>query len=99
MPTTIEILEEAKHLLNTCGWRQYEYGNCDIGFCLFGAVDQVTGRQDITDLITDLTEAERVLEQTVNKYFDSTVITFNDTEGRTKQDIITLIDLAIQELA
>lgn len=95
MPTTIEILEEAKHLLNTCGWRQHEYGNCDIGFCLYGAVDQATGRQDITHL----TQVERVLEQTVYKYFDSSVITFNDTEGRTKQDIITLIDLAIQELA
>lgn len=92
MSTTIEdslmILERAKNLINAHGWTQGTYGSEDEGFCLMGAVSRAND-----DVIP-----WGAIDHLVSALGSEQIIGWNDTFGRTKEEVLDLFDRTIARL-
>src|SRR6185295_11040321 len=108
MKTVLQILQEARALIAK-GWTQGTYYTPDKSkFCLVGALSEASGPLDTHTLATDVRiQAYRKAAEAVAKglMVDSTpgehdefyigLVPFNDQPGRTKDEVLALIDKAI----
>jgi hypothetical protein len=96
---TVELLKAAKVVLNDYGWIQGDTGNRHVGFCALGAVREAATGQDFGiaamilrpnayDALVDASRSEALVP----------VSTFNDTPGRTKDEVLALFDRAIAQV-
>lgn len=103
MKTTKQILIDAKQLLIDKGWTQgsfakdtngmpvHHYRDTAVCFCLAGAVrranDGVSGNfTEVADILADL----------IPDVYEGEVACFNDDESTTKDDVLAVLDKAIE---
>jgi hypothetical protein len=84
-----EILVKAKDILCTKGWIQGTFEK-DGACCALGALGNATG--DVAGCYFDEVEAEHVLRRVVP---NGRIVAFNDTPGRTKEEVLEAFDQAI----
>lgn len=95
-----EAFSEIKRLLEN-GWCQHHYVNYSGDFtnlkeeyCLVGAINHISSRNMVfsSDLINKFVEANNLT--IVKRNF--TVTAWNDTPGRTKEEVLAALDKAIK---
>lgn len=105
----ITVLEGAKTAILTYGWIQHSFGCPEDGFCSEGAVGytlvQLTKAMGFVDWrksIHSFWDTEIVLDELTrslqSEYETMGVIGYNDEDGRTKEDILDLMDKTIKRL-
>ena len=104
------ILERAKGLIEKYGWVQGKLGHVDIGYCLKGAVDRAEVLQSIGEescmspsaASVSAQDACYLLRRLANMRLifnedEGAIPVYNDTPGRTKGEILDLLDEAIND--
>lgn len=97
MDTVKEALIAARQLLVDVGWVQGDFSKSDsaqkcIGYCAAGALYEITQNQ-----APQLTSpARQLLGLTVESLGAEGLLHFNDTPGRTKEEVLALFDRAIE---
>lgn len=92
-----DTLVEARSLIQDVGWTQgtyatYAEGNKVIGYCALGALSATHAGPEIRhDAIM------RLSKQTV-QYNGSDIVSYNDAEGRTKEEVLAVFDQAIESV-
>lgn len=87
-PLSSNHYEEAAELIRDKGWIQGKFGNDDTGYCLVGALSQVTALPVQTVLChTD-----------VFTLFDGLPMSWNDTPGRTQEQVEDALMSAAKKL-
>lgn len=81
-----EVLLEAKNKILMNGWRQGVGRNDQGRYCVLGAVGEVTGISETFH------EANKYLGSVIDQRF---IFTWNDTPGRTQQEVLDAFDAAI----
>jgi hypothetical protein len=104
--TVKEVLVAARWILSHYKWVQHshtQYGYTDegrldpnkpIGFCLIGAMDAVEIPNEQFDLEPLRNEAFRLLR---NVIMGAGLASWNDQRGRTKKQVLSLLDQAIEK--
>ncbi len=89
-------LREGAKVIETYGWNQCSYGNEESGFCALGALNyegmglKNGDGMDILDCYLTL--------KLKNKFPGGSIISFNDTEGRTKEEVLKAFRTIAREL-
>jgi hypothetical protein len=81
------VLKEARRLIEEEGWTQGAFHNSR-GYCLVGAVEEATGYSDFG--------GEVVWE--LDLQLGDNVLYWNDKPGRTKEEVVSLLDRTIEKL-
>lgn len=95
--TPVEVLKKAKALIEERGWCRREYKDtrgcyCSLGACYVASGYEVEGASVLHDGdVTAYATAEKALERAI----DSAVIRWNDSPGRTKDEVLAAFDKAI----
>lgn len=89
-----EDLQGARELIVEHGWRQGDLGTITEGFCILGALDY---HLVVVEHDANVARGERVL-QYLESFTGGDVVSWNDLEGRTKEDVLALFDRAIASL-
>lgn len=95
MTTVTNILKKAKALIQTHGWQQDNYGDASCGFCALGAIRVATsGSVNVPydDNYGTYYDARMIFRHTIGGPIPS----WNDTAGRTKEDVLEAFDKAIE---
>lgn len=95
MSDTIVNLKKARQLIAERGWIQGAGGDLDRGVCAYSAVYFAKGESYAT--FAEEIQLARTLPDS-NFSTLSKIITFNDTEGRTKEEVLKLFDDTIARL-
>lgn len=85
MDDRIKVLERAKLILNEYGWCQGTYGDDSVGYCIMGATSEACPRGIPWSSIVD----------TLQGLVTCRLSAWNDAPGRTKEEVIDLLDSAI----
>ena len=104
MATSKDVLTEALSLLEKDGWVSGRYGNAFSGYCSYGALDTAASEMDV-----DYEEGEHLVAQAAGLLLEAgeivpvapsvpvtTLIGWNDGEGRTADQVKSLFRTAIQ---
>lgn len=101
--STRQNLIAARQLIEDGGLVQGIYYDGTGCFCTLGAVKEIIGEAALFDLESDepneLVALSKALEQLTGKPADGLadpIFAWNDTEGRTKQEVLELFDEAIR---
>ena len=91
-----DTLVEARSLIQRCGWAQGSYaaygeGKQVIGYCALGAICATHASPEIRHIAI-----MRLSEQTI-QYNGSDIVSYNDAEGRTKEEVLAVFDAVIAE--
>lgn len=90
--TVKDILIDTKKFLLSKEWHQGSYSNSSkTSFCLLGALDQVAESTLEKDAADTVIRKLVVSEMGPN----AGIVSWNDKEGRTKQEVLALLDKAI----
>lgn len=96
--TPQEVLKKSAEILRTSGWCQGEYENQDGAHCLMGAMRAATGVDRLC-----LREYEHNNFYAARDFLDwyvyqklnyCGIVNFNDTDGRTVEEVLALLDEA-----
>jgi hypothetical protein len=87
--TTRQILIKTRKALQIAGWKQNTYGNWLGGFCLAGALNEVTDCKD------DM--ASRAIHA-MGFECEGSLSLWNDRPGRTHEQVLARIDAALESL-
>lgn len=91
-----KALAEARKLIAECGWVQVDMGSRERGLCLDGALAVAHGwPQEFDGASYDQTRA--VLTGFTRAWFKQGPIAYNDRPGRTKEEVLGLLDRAATE--
>ena len=102
------ILEQVKGLILDCGWVQGKLGHQSFGYCLTGAVERAyrlqgcreESRMSAREASWGAPDARQALRHLIRRRVgpecEGDIIDYNDTRGRTKGDILDLLDEAIR---
>ena len=82
------VLSEAAELIRRHGWVQRKSGSIGEGFCLIGAVINVT---------RDKHQCFLANEALIRASGTISIVTWNDTEGRTKEEVLELLERAARD--
>lgn len=102
---SLQVLQTARKFLDDYGWIQGDYGHEDIGFCAIGAIwtavwkffPRGTGEQrERGGRLAG--RAAKQLKDSIAWPFSSTLASWNDEPGRTKEEVLALFDSAIATL-
>lgn len=97
--STVNVLSDARKLVNL-GWTTGAFVRHDGGqvfYCSLGAVRKITSSSKF------LSSAERMLDRAVSQWavehgkhddLDKGIVSFNDTNGRTKEEVLEVFDIA-----
>lgn len=108
MKTHIEVLEEAKTLLEK-GWTQGEFAKDATGrpvspslegacvFCMVGAVDRASNFDDEGSCDVRGKAYAALTHEVLSSSGSRTIVSFNDAAGRTKEEVIGLFERAISK--
>jgi hypothetical protein len=96
---SLDVLRGARDLINGSGWTQGDFYNCD-GYCLDGALLEANLQLHGTRLQDRVTfdtyyEARELLR---GGCFGD-VIGWNDEPGRTKEEVVDLLDRVIEKVS
>lgn len=101
--TEVRALKKVRELIaRPYGWTQGRFsttGKRGVSYCLLGAIRHVNNEAYFTkDPAPTITSLQARLEQCIQKIHGNRlgVPTFNDTEGRTKKEVLGVIDCAIK---
>lgn len=91
-----DTLVEARSLIQNVGWAQGSYaaygeGKQVIGYCALGAICATHASPEIRHIAI-----MRLSEQTI-QYNGSDIVSYNDAEGRTKEEVLAVFDAVIAE--
>lgn len=67
--------------IETAGWNQRWRGNWAVGFCIYGALYATNTPKDVI----------KAVEATIADLVGTTIVSFNDAEGRTKGEVLDLL--------
>jgi len=95
------LLAKAKKVIETKGWCQGEYHKEGDGYCLYGALfkagkvepDSEYGEKLAESVVPFLEHA--VPEARSDVLYKAKMVSWNDTEGRTKKQVLAAFDKAI----
>lgn len=88
---------KVRNLLETYGWMQFQYGSEEQGFCLRGAaVEAQTKLSDETGERITCDEGGLcyacLFDEKLREHFGITsIVRYNDTAGRTKEEVMQLL--------
>jgi hypothetical protein len=102
MSSTVELLKSAKDVILQYGWVQGTQGDRESGFCATGAIWEAAGYRvpsglsDVArwQVLVEAQAAESVLFDVLRNLLIGPRV-FNDTIGRTKEEVLALFDTAI----
>lgn len=80
-----EILRDAGMLIKKYGWIQGSWGNHVKGYCMLGSIAKVT------DFDIESESYDAVLLALAGVVKSSSLILYNDTTGRTKEEVIEVM--------
>ena len=104
-----EMLEAAKAKIESCGWRQGEYGDDVQGYCVLGAVKAAHLASDNWLIAPYLAATDRLMRHLADvgwhgspdlpddHWAHKSIPLFNDDENTTKADVLALFDKAIAD--
>lgn len=93
-----EAMLKASELIKECGWIQGDLGSREAGYCLDGAIATAHGWPgDFDGVSYDRTRA--TLTRATQRYHKLGPILFNDTRGRTREEVLEVLRLAAIEAA
>lgn len=97
MTNNKKILTRAKELLETQGWIQGKFGSSDEGFCASGAITAAAHEIDagMTSAMGVLAEAAGAPCKAGLKFCGCQIITWNDQDDRTEEEVLAAFDKAI----
>ena len=87
MSSVSEVLEQAAELIRRHGWVQRKYGTTGEGYCIIGAIIAVPKHESGYPAIEALRE----------ELGGQSVMLWNDTEGRTKEEVLELLERAARD--
>ena len=96
------ILRETKSILEEYGWIQGETGNCKVGFCLTGAIEEAANRLAINVHRYTLTAKVRKLIRAATVTHTGgcsccvILIQWNDSPSRTLEEVMATLDTAAE---
>lgn len=104
------IIDGAIQDIKTYGWRQRTEGDEVMGFCPWGALKHQTrvqaaaATQDTGTPVDQFLSEREVTQKIVKPYIDPLLkgqglVSFNDTEGRTKKEVLRLLRKAYHHCA
>jgi hypothetical protein len=104
MVTVNQVLADARQLIEVHGWIQGSYGQPNCGFCMLGALHKAL--DDVADRdVSRLDELDQLeqraviqLQMAMGPVVDRSarhITLWNDRNGRSKQEVLSLFDLAI----
>lgn len=89
----IQIIENAKHLLETEGWCQWQFESPSGARCVSRAIFEVSSLYHFpADCALSFEAVRKAIEH-------DDIIAWNDSNGRTKEHVIAAFDKAIQLLS
>ncbi|MFE7797024.1 hypothetical protein [Nocardia sp. NPDC057440] len=95
----MQIIEEAIKRLNTHGWIQGSYGSRREGYCMLGALSDSSAIAVLSDLGDAPFQAGRAVRAVLERNYNYHKLeSFNDTPGRTKEEVVNVLRLAIEEV-
>lgn len=83
--------QDVANLLRTRGWIQGDFYVEDRGFCLSTAIGHVVGDLWVKAHLIVLIQRE-IAKSTKTSMWSGSIIEWNDTVGRTFEDVISLLD-------
>lgn len=98
--TTLQVLVAMRWLIDKIGWTQHnsiqldEFGK-PIAFCIFGANCNVQTDTPATSHLAWISLKEFAAKH--GGIQDRSIINWNDTKGRTKKQVVALLDKAIAQ--
>lgn len=95
-----EVLTDARDLISEHGWVQMKLGSRGGGFCIAGALVHATELQ----CLRQKQEGDRFVRNRLGDSFKhiarvldgDNIIDWNDAEGRTQEEVLELLELAIE---
>lgn len=100
----VGILTKMQNAIELFGWRQHDDGDPKVGFCLMGAARYaVVGSRGLPvgpqhgELMAVTTALRKAIDKTKSRdrYAYSSIVHWNDVRGRTKTQVLALLDRAI----
>lgn len=85
------IIKRAVEILNDKGWIQGSYGGDKIGYCLIGALHTAAYGMDSDLYYETYSKVARFLTID-NNVTEQSLPRWNDTEGRTKEEVIAALE-------
>lgn len=95
MTPTIDILADAKRLIEEHGWCQEIMHHIDGRHCMVGAILCAAGETPSDRWPFTRTVAAQAAEEVVQQYLPS----WNDKEGRTVEEVLAALDRAMEIVA
>ena len=93
MPNHSELRKDlvcARDIIKEHGWIQRRLGSRNVGYCLVGALVKAVGTEKLA------TRLGGALDH-LGRFTDGdTVPNWNDTEGRTREEVLELLETAIE---
>lgn len=90
----IEILQGARAALKKYGWVQSVYGSVNGGFCALGALRHSAKQRESRAH----TLARKALDVVANRYGFSSIPRYNDSDGRTRGEVLRAFRSAEKEV-
>ena len=89
-----DLVDDAADLIETDGWIQ-DAEHTDLGYCMIGALRRASGFHIHMDGFSHFSSA---CEAIMNRMRINDIATWNDHDGRTKQEVLDNMRLVAKEL-
>lgn len=95
--SALTVLRDARNLITEHGWTKGEYGNKELGFCAVGAMMEAANT--VPGSANDYRGAQIAFRDHIpedERSWTNSIVTWNDSLDRQKDDVLAVFDKAIQ---